>query len=540
MNLIVTITKSPEGVSLDRAQHVFGEEGGAIGRSDKNSWALKDPERYISSHHCSIEFENGIYYLADYSTNGTYVNHSDQPVGNGERVALHDGMSFSIGDYEFSVKLAEVNPSAPKSAGSSSIPGVTGPFARNQQDQQLPSGNNMQTDDDSDFARDFSLSGQPSLHVPMRFTPQPEPVIPGQDIILDPLQAFEQINRRKNPGLPVHDESIAFAVNQGDHAPLSEQAFTPPKTFMPSKPTGMDKIPEDWDRTEYGFNNKPAAVDLPVDDFDDDIAAVAMIARKSKSAGAVAVNVAGNVKKAAAARQQQNPANQTPDRVVGKPVIPQSSTDVRPRVSIDSAAQAVDNDLIAAMGLDKSAFAPEQLAQLNHVVGEFVRHTVEGLLKVLRARSTIKNELRLGVTTVQPRDNNPMKFSVDVDDALEHLFVRQGKGYLPPIASVNESFETILDHQVAVLAGMRAAFKSLLHKFDPVELTRRFDTKSGSGIFSGGKKQRYWEAYNEFFNEQVQDLDNSFQHLFGDEFVKAYESQLLELSIARKQNKQES
>jgi predicted component of type VI protein secretion system len=46
---------------------------------------------------------------------------------------------------------------------------------------------------------------------------------------------------------------------------------------------------------------------------------------------------------------------------------------------------------------------------------------------------------------------------------------------------------------------------------------------------------RYWEAYNKFFNDQVQDLDNSFQYLFGEEFVKAYESQLMELSMARKQ-----
>ena len=106
----------------------------------------------------------------------------------------------------------------------------------------------------------------------------------------------------------------------------------------------------------------------------------------------------------------------------------------------------------AAIGLDKDAFSQDQLAELNHVVGQFVRHTVEGLLKVLRARSTIKNELRLGVTTVQPTDNNPIKFSADVEDALEHLFVKQSKAYMPPIASVNESFETILDHQVAVLA----------------------------------------------------------------------------------------
>lgn len=294
-------------------------------------------------------------------------------------------------------------------------------------------------------------------------------------------------------------------------------------------------IPEDWDRTEYGFQQKSTDRELAIDGFGGGDAAALVVSKAPPKNNKSVVN------KSAINKHQQRPVKHhagsaTPP--VKQPVKQQASA-AKPRVNVDIAAQAVDNDLIAAMGLDKSSFSPEQLAQLNHVVGHFVRHTVEGLLKVLRARSTIKNELRLGVTTVQPRDNNPMKFSVNVDDALEHLFVRQSKGYLPPIASVNESFETILDHQVAVLAGMRAAFKSLLHKFDPVELTRRFDAKSGNGIFSGGKKLRYWEAYNEFFNEQVQDLDSAFQHLFGEEFVKAYESQLMELSIARKQGERE-
>ncbi|HEY5604598.1 MAG TPA: type VI secretion system-associated FHA domain protein TagH, partial [Gammaproteobacteria bacterium] len=300
---------------------------------------------------------------------------------------------------------------------------------------------------------------------------------------------------------------------------------------------GMETIPEDWDRTEFGYHGNSAVRTPANDDFNNEGPAV--VARKSKpEMDKAAVNMPGNNKP----RQRAVRGTSGTAAVVtpkAEPRIKAPSTDVMPSGAAGLAAQAVDNDLIAAMGLDRNMFSPEQLAQLNLVVGRFVRYTVEGLLKVLRARSTIKNELRLGVTTVQPRDNNPIKFSVDVDDALQHLFVRQGKGYLPPIASVNESFDTIMDHQVAVLAGMRAAFKSLLHKFDPAELTRRFDTQSGSGIFSGSKKQRYWEAYNEFFNEQVQDLDSSFQHLFGEEFVKAYESQLLELSIARKQAKQD-
>lgn len=545
MNLVLTITKSPEGVSLDQTERVFGEEGGAIGRGQGNAWPLTDPERFISSHHCSIEYENGVYYIADYSTNGTYVNHGEQPIGNGEREPLDDGMSITIGDYEFAVTLGQAKPaaSATPPAPEASIPGVSGPFAKDIENNAPLS--LTPADADDDFARDFPLAGQSDLHRPVKITPHSEPVIPGQENILDPLQAFDQLHRSKQSTLPVESDDAPFALNQGDHAPLAEQAFTPPKSFAPATTNDMEMIPEDWDRTEYGFQQKSSPRELSLEPLDGAVgrgsaasgeSAAALLARQ---APARKRNRVSNTPTGSKAQRSAKASAASTAAAASQPERKAQQPAAQSRATINAAAQAVDNDLVAAMGLDKSSFTPEQLAQLNHVVGQFVRHTVEGLLKVLRARSTIKNELRLGVTTVQPRDNNPMKFSVNVDDALDHLFVRQSKGYLPPIASVNESFETILDHQVAVLAGMRAAFKSLLHKFDPVELTRRFDTRSANGIFSGGKKLRYWDAYNEFFNQQVQDLDSSFQHLFGDEFVKAYEAQLMELSIARKQDKQQ-
>lgn len=508
MNLILTIEKSPEGISLDRTQHVFGEEGGDIGRSDTNVWPLKDPERFISSRHCSIEFEDGVYYLTDCSTNGTYLNEGSEPIGKGERVALDEGMNIIVGDYQFSVAFN--NNAPPQSpAGDNMIPGVNGPFAGDEFHAPPPR-NDIGGNDD--FAQDLPLSSNSSLREPIRITPHSESVIPGQENILDPLKAFDQLSRQNNPEMPLDDSPDPLAGSQGDHAPFGEQAFTPPKIAV------NEKIPEDWDRTEYGFQKQSDA-------------GAAVVARRARSAqrGPAVSKGQGNGASQRAQRQGKGTGT-SPQRPVK-----QQATASRPATDIHAQAAMVDNDLLAAMGLDKDSFTPQQLAELNQVVGQFVRHSVEGLLKVLRARSTIKNELRMGVTTVQPKDNNPIKFSVDVDDALQHLFVRQSKGYLPPIASVNESFETILDHQVAVLAGMRAAFKSLLNKFDPAELSRQFDAQAGSGIFSGGKKVRYWEAYNKFFNDQVQDLDNSFQYLFGEEFVKAYESQLMELSMARKQ-----
>ena len=410
MNLVLTITNSPEGVSLNQTQYVFGEEGGDIGRADRNTWVLQDPERYISSRHCAIQYENGVYYLVDHSTNGTYLNNSDQPIGKGQRAALSNGMNITVGDYGFTVALANDQ--------SSAIPGVGGPFATDGNNQQATP--NIHVEADSGIRDDIPpASSGPDLYQPINITPHHEPVIPGQDNILDPLQAFEQLNRNNNRQHVLDNENQLSAGRQEDHANFAEQAFTPPKIL------GSETIPEDWDNTEYGYHGKNAHLknkhtELSLADDGD----VAVQEKKP------------NVAVKSVKRRTVNPVNANPKQKHSKQAVNKKSY----------------TSSNAAIGLDKDAFSQDQLAELNHVVGQFVRHTVEGLLKVLRARSTIKNELRLGVTTVQPTDNNPIKFSADVEDALEHLFVKQSKAYMPPIASVNESFETILDHQVAVLA----------------------------------------------------------------------------------------
>ncbi|MEY4590525.1 MAG: hypothetical protein RL497_2601 [Pseudomonadota bacterium] len=197
-------------------------------------------------------------------------------------------------------------------------------------------------------------------------------------------------------------------------------------------------------------------------------------------------------------------------------------------------------NLIAALGLTGKLHAEQQDA-LPQLIGEITREALDGLLQILRARNSIKNEFRVAVTTIQPKENNPIKFATDVDDALELLFVRQSKGFKPPLESVQDSFESIMDHQVAILAGIRAAFKSLLTRFDPVQLEQQFERlgKTG-GIIPGMKGAKCWSAYDDFYQELMSNYENSFQNLFGDEFVHAYEEQLRKLAIARKrQNPQQ-
>jgi type VI secretion system FHA domain protein len=91
----------------ERSVKQFGRNGGTIGRSLECDWVLPDAQRYVSSRHASIDFRSGSYYIVDTSTNGVYVNDSEQPVGRGKPQRLFGGDRIRLGDYEIAVEIDE-------------------------------------------------------------------------------------------------------------------------------------------------------------------------------------------------------------------------------------------------------------------------------------------------------------------------------------------------------------------------------------------------------------------------------------------------
>ena len=180
-------------------------------------------------------------------------------------------------------------------------------------------------------------------------------------------------------------------------------------------------------------------------------------------------------------------------------------------------------DVLRGAGIDPALVTPE----LARDLGRILRIVVSGVLDVLEVRKRIKEEFRLGVTTIRPQDNNPLKMSADVDDALHNLLVKRSAAYLPPADAFEDAFADIRGHQMAMLEGMRAAFYALMERFDPDRLQQEFDQQGRKGaLFSVSAKSAYWDLYCEKIRGMVRDSEASFRELFGDEFAGAYEEHL--------------
>lgn len=90
-----------------RGSATFDATGGTIGRAAENDWVLPDPQRYLSSRHARIHCRHGHFYLEDTSTNGVFVNDSEQPLGRHAQHQLCDGDLLRLGDYRIVVALDE-------------------------------------------------------------------------------------------------------------------------------------------------------------------------------------------------------------------------------------------------------------------------------------------------------------------------------------------------------------------------------------------------------------------------------------------------
>ena len=183
-------------------------------------------------------------------------------------------------------------------------------------------------------------------------------------------------------------------------------------------------------------------------------------------------------------------------------------------------------ELLAAAGINGLEPSPE----LAETIGTMVRVMVSGLMDVLRARERVKDELRIRGTSFKPANNNPLKFSANVDDAFHNLLVKRNPAYLAPPEAFEDALGDVRDHQAAILAALLLAFETMLARFDPNRMQEDFDRQIRKGSILGAPaKLRYWDLYRDRYGELVKDADSGFRTLFGEEFTRAYEEQLKRL-----------
>ena len=298
--------------------------------------------------------------------------------------------------------------------------------------------------------------------------------LPDDDGLLPPLGDDDLFAPPPERGQPAQDDS-ASALTGAFHVPATETAA----------------IPDDWD-LDLPDTAAPAPEAIPEDPFADP--GDPTIPPSPRIAAVV-----------------------TPDPApVPAPAPAQGAT------GPEAAARA----FLRALGAEDLDVPDAELADTMARMGEVMRTMIGGVREILMTRQSIKSEFRMQQTVISAGANNPLKFSVSVEQAI-HAMVRPAvRGYLPAPAAAAEALDDIKAHEVATMTGMEAALKGVLARLDPALLTERIAADKSLRSVLVNRKARYWEVFEARYAEIADQAENDFHDLFSKEFARAYQAQL--------------
>jgi predicted component of type VI protein secretion system len=210
-----------------------------------------------------------------------------------------------------------------------------------------------------------------------------------------------------------------------------------------------------------------------------------------------------------------------------------------PPVETKAPAAASMNDalrlVLEGAGMPHKAISAAQSERLLRDCGTILRAAIEGLMMLLISRGEMRKEFEAEERTmVAARDNNPLKLMADPHEAMQFLFdpTDRTDGFLDPVQAIGDACEDLRAHELALMAGMRAAILGALRRFDPQALEKAFE-KSAGGFGLGSKKAKLWDAFVGHQHKLAEEAQEDFNKVFGRDFMAAYQSQLRKLKTGQ-------
>lgn len=215
-----------------------------------------------------------------------------------------------------------------------------------------------------------------------------------------------------------------------------------------------------------------------------------------------------------------------------EPTPPEETFIPQKRAAAPPLAAAGMSDALRAFlegaGVPHKDLSPAQSERMLRECGAILRSAVEGIMMLLLARAELRKEFEAEERTmVAARDNNPLKLMSDPHEAMDFLFdpAERTDGFLDPVQAVGDACEDLRTHELALMAGMRAAIQGALRRFDPNAIERAFE-KSRKGFSLASRKAKLWELFVVQQDKLSRDAQDDFNKVFGRDFMGAYQAQL--------------
>lgn len=473
-NFSVLPDAGPLSISLS------GRRGIDIGRDQYLDWTLPDPDRVISGKHAEIRHRDGGYWLQDVSRNGTFLNRNPQRLQ--EACRLKDGDRIQIGQYVILVRIegAAAPAEEPPPAGPADprdywdLPGAAPPVPSHS--LRPASALRPVRPDFIDWAVD--LPGIPGPSAPPRPEPSPE---------MDWSRASPPPPAPPPPAMPTprRPAEAPYAFDP----PFSAPPVAAPPPFAPPPFPASPPIPVSPPFAEPQPAEPPAAA-LPDSPW--------------------------NVPDARpTARAPETAPEKAPERAAG-------GADGPARGGLDG--DAFVRRFAAGLGIPPEILGWQDPGDLAEEAGALLRLSADNVKQLLAARTESKRVAKASSqTTIQALDNNPLKFSPTVDDALRIMLGRPSSGFLEARRAMDSSFRDLKTHQVKTYAAMQNALRLLMEDLSPEGIEGSDEKDRGLGGLLGSRKARLWDIYTARWDALASPHDDGMVDVFMMFFSDCYD-----------------
>jgi type VI secretion system protein ImpI len=189
-----------------------------------------------------------------------------------------------------------------------------------------------------------------------------------------------------------------------------------------------------------------------------------------------------------------------------------------------AAAVALLARVALAAGIPERAIAGRDPKTLADEIGLVVRLTAQNLAQMLSTRAESKTLMRSSSRTmVRAIENNPLKFTSSVEEALAIMFGAPARQYLDAQATIESSFSDLKAHQLLTYGAMRDALDALFEDLAPERIDRSVEPDHGLGRIVASRKAKLWDIYVERWRAKTKRADGRLLEAFMALFAEAYD-----------------
>ncbi|HDM8163855.1 TPA: type VI secretion system-associated FHA domain protein TagH [Vibrio harveyi] len=209
-------------------------------------------------------------------------------------------------------------------------------------------------------------------------------------------------------------------------------------------------------------------------------------------------------------------------------VSPHASTPIsapKPLVKHESKNQQA---FVRGLGINPNMVPDENREQWFEQLGQSFSLMLLGLMETLHNRAEFKQNNRLNHTAFRKSENNPLKFSANLEDAIHNLYNRNTASFMRADIAIKEAFVDIENHEKALMKGVEGTVSSVMSLVEPSSIYS--DAMSSDSFFNkiipARKYAQSWKKFEGIHYQLTDEIINKESPFYLEDFAKHYENAL--------------